>query len=351
MGGDGLPGEALFGDYIRGEEAVFRVDLPEGHYQGAVFLTDKSAEPVDHGPMEVIVLERFGERPILDSTVIRSGQAVAKRFNINMTGERYITFRLKFKAAPGAHFIVNALTFTRVEPHIAHVPVRRAEPGKRLDISASVTLPPAPNDEHALTSLGIITSNASTLAVPDKIVRVTLKTAADSDDFFSSRDMRVSDEDVYTATIPAGNVKTGKLCYFLEAEDSTGRVVRLPDAGAAFRSFEIDVTDDCSAPTMIHKPGGGHAPGEPLEIRVKAADDSSVDKVLLHFRPTRQTMEYTVLDMKREGDDYIATIPGSTITRDFDLMYYFEVFDIHENACLYPDPENAQPYFVTKINR
>ena len=125
-----FPPEALLGDFVRGSQpAVFRIDLPEGHYQGTVIVTDKSAQPTDHGPMTISVVERFGERPIIDRMVVRAGQTVIKRFNFNMIGERFSTFRLKFTADPSADYVVNALTITRVEPHIAHVPISTAKPG------------------------------------------------------------------------------------------------------------------------------------------------------------------------------------------------------------------------------
>ena len=139
--------------------------------------------------------------------------------------------------------------------------------------------------------------------------------------------------------------------YYLEAEDSTGRIVRLPEASAASPLFRVDVSTDREAPSVTHSPVATHAPGRPLEVRAQATDESAVSKVLLYYRQTRQTMEYTVLTMDRTPDGYAATIPGSAITKDFDLMYYFEAFDEHGNARLYPDPEKGPPYFVVKVER
>lgn len=347
-----LPGEALLGDFIQGsEEAVFRIDLPEGHYQGTVIVTDRTQNATHHGPMSVTIVERFGDRPIIDRKVVRSGQTVIKRFNINMTGERFTTFRIKFSADPDADYVVNALMFTRVEPHISHVPVHKAKPEQSIKISGCVTLPPPPNDEHPLTSLGIITSNASTLDVPSHVVRVTLKYKPERGDAFRPMDMSLSEDSVYTVSLPAEDVKTGEILYYFEAEDSTGRVVRLPKENAAQPYFFIDVTDDQTAPDVNHSAITMHSPGRPLEIRATVADESDVRKVLLHYRPIRQTMEYAVVTMDRQGEDYVATIPGRAITKDFDIMYYFEAFDEHGNACLYPDPDVTQPYFVVKVKR
>jgi hypothetical protein len=351
---EGLPGNALLGDYIQGTgDAVFRIDLPEGHYQVTVFATDRSPDPTDHGPMSITVVERFGDRPILKSEALRAGQTVIKRFNINMIGERFVNFRIRFSADPGADFIVNALMFTRVEPHIDHVPVRKANPDQDINISASVSLPPAPNDEYPLTSLGIITSNASTLAIPDDIVRVTLKYSTETANEFRSLDMRpsASGPPVYGASILAGVVKSGEIRYYLEAEDSTGHQVRLPSADAADPYFRIDVTRDRTAPAVRHSAITQQSPGQPLLIKAMVADESGISKVLLYYRPTRQTMEYSVVMMDGHGDEYTATIPGSMITKAYDIMYYIEAFDKHGNACLYPDPEVAQPYLVVKVER
>jgi hypothetical protein len=347
-----LPSEALLGDFIQGTQpAVFRVDLPEGHYQGTVIITDKRAKPVDHGPMTVSVVERFGDRPIIEREVVRAGQTVIKRFNFNMTGERFTTFRLKFSAEPGADFIVNAVLFTRVEPHIAHVPVSAALPGQDVPLSACVTVPPPPNDEHPLTSLGIITSNASTLAFPRNVARVTLKYMTGPAGVSRALEMRASAASDYTATLPAADVKAGTIIYSIEAEDSTGRIVRLPGDGSSVPGFRINVSSDQTPPVVKHAAVAECAPGKPLEIRASVTDASPVGKVLLYYRPTRQTMEYSVVAMDRNGSDYVATIPGTAISTDYDLMYYFEAFDELGNACLYPNPDVSQPYVVVKVRR
>jgi hypothetical protein len=346
------PGDALLGDFIQGSQpAVFRIDLPEGHYQGTVIITDKRAKAVDHGPMTVSVVERFGDRPIVEREIVKVGQTLIKRFNFNMVGERFTTFRLKFSADAGADYIVNAVMFTRVEPHIAHVPLLTARPGQEVNLTASVTLPPPPNDEHPLTSLGIITSNASTLEVPRGLARVTLKYAVDPNGASRSVDMQMAEAAAYSAALPAAEVKTGKIRYYFEAEDSTGRTVRLPRENAKQPYYQIDVTDDQAAPQIAHNPIAEHTPGQPLEIRASVTDASAIDKVLLYYRPTRQTMEYSVVTMERRGGEYFATIPGKAISAEFDLMYYFEAFDEHGNACLYPSPDVTQPYLVVKVRR
>jgi hypothetical protein len=347
-----LPEDALLGDFIRGNQpSVFRIDLPEGHYQGTVIITDRSASPADHGPMSVSVVERFGDRPIVERAVVRAGQVLVKSFNFNMTGERFTTFRLKFSADPGADYVVNAVLFTRVEPHIAHVPVATAKPGQDLTLTSSVTLPPPPNDEHPLTSLGIITSNASTLETPREMARVTLKYSFGPEGIYRSVNIKASEPPVYTATLPGAEVKAGKLRYYFEAVDSTGRLVRLPREDAPQPTFQTDVTDDRTAPIVTHSALAELVPGQPVEITANVTDESAVAKVILYYRPMRQTMEYSAITMDQKGTEFSATIPGQAISPDYDFMYYFEAFDEHGNATLFPNPDITQPYFVVKVKR
>ncbi len=347
-----LPGNALLGDFVQGTKpAVFRVDLPQGHYQGTVIITDQTPAPKDHGPMNVWVVERFGDRPLVEKEVVRAGQTIFKTFNFNMTGERFTTFRIKFGAEPGADYIVNAVLFTKVEPHIAHVPVNTAAPGKALRVSATVTVPAPPNDQHPLTSLGIITSNASTLPSPSGLARVTLKYGPSETGAFRSADMSAAASPVYAATLPGAEIKPGALHYYFEAVDSTGRLIRFPQENAPRPTFRIDVTDDATPPAVTHAPPAEFTPGRPAEIKVGVTDASAVAKVVLYYRPLRQTMEYSMVEMDKRGTEYAAVIPGQAITPDFDFMYYFEAFDEHGNAALTPSPDVTQPYFVVKVKR
>lgn len=346
-----FPPEALLGDFVRGSQpAVFRMDLPEGHYQAAVIMTDRSVKPADHGPLGLSVVERFGERPILTDVTVRAGDTLVTRFDFNMIGDRFSTFRLKLTAAPGADFILNAFTITRIEPHIAHVPLRRADPGAALRVAATVTLPPK-LPSAAKNSLSIARGTTSTVESPDRIVSVTLRYAVGDEPSYRAIDMRKIDEVTYEATVPERDVTVGSIRYHLEAVDSVGRIVRLPAASHLQPDFSIDVTDDGSAPSVEHTPVDHHAPGQPLEIRARVTDQSGVDRVLLRHRPTRQTMEYATVVMQRRGSDYVATIPGQAIDAAFDLLYYFEAIDTHGNGRFHPNPDVTQPYVVVKIRR
>lgn len=347
-----LPSRAMLSDFVQGEEpAVFRIDLPEGHYQATIILTDQRKTPADHGPMSVSVIERFGERPILIDQIVKKGETVIKRFNFNMVGSRYSNFRLKFSARPGANFILNGLTFTRIEPHIAHVPRRVAIPGQEIDIRATVTLPP-----QVLTpdknSLSIARGTTSTIEPPDKIVKVDLYYSTDRGNSFQKLEMKSGEAFIYTATIPGNSVKEGEVHYYMEAVDSIGQLIHDPPTKSGQDSYQIIVTSDRKPPRFSHDPVLEWDPGKPLEIRARVSDESGIDRVLLYYRPTRQAMQYLVETMaEMERGTYAAEIPGEIITTEFDLIYFFEAVDKKGNGIFYPDQDTKDPHLVVKIRR
>ncbi len=346
-----FPKEALLGDFIQGQKpAVFRIDLPEGLYQAAVFLTDRRAEATDHGPMTVSVIERFGERPIIADRLVRKGELVEARFNFNMVGNRFSTFRLKLSAAPGSDYIINALTITRLEPHIAHLPPRRTLPGKDVILKATVTLPPK-IVEPEKDSLSIARGTTSTVLPPETIEGVRLVYSSDGGKTDRTVEMLSQDGFIYQAVIPAGEVRTGEIRYHLEAEDSIGQVVSCPAALSGENFYRIDVSQDRTPPTVDHAPVRECDAGVPLEIQARVSDESALAKVLLYYRPTRQTMEYSVVVMTLKGGQYSAAIPGAAITKEYDMMYYIEAVDGHGNGLFFPNPDIEQPYIVVKVRR
>jgi hypothetical protein len=87
-------------------------------------------------------------------------------------------------------------------------------------------------------------------------------------------------------------------------------------------------------------------------VTAKVTDASRIERVLLYYRPTRQTMEYSILEMDPgKGNLYSAVIPGEALTTEFDLIYFFEVVDEFGNGAFYPDPDKEDPNIVVKIRR
>lgn len=347
-----IPAQALLSDFIQGTEpAVFRIDLPEGHYQAALVITDKSQHPVNHGPMSISVIERFGERPIIVNETIRKGKMLIKKFNFNMVGSRYSNFRLKLTAAPGADFILNGLTFTRIEPHIAHLPLRKGVPGKDLVFNATVTLP-----EQILmpdkNSLSIARGTTSTIDPPKKIERVTLFYSMDNGKSYLPLKMKEKDRMIYTTALPGESVHKGEIRYYIEAVDSIGQTIHYPKQKHVHNYFAIEITDDQAPPVITHIPAKEWNPGSPMEIKATVKDNSTIAKVLLHYRPTRQAQQYSIVTMSPKGNnEFRATIPGKAFTKEFDLMYYIEAVDEFGNGIFYPDPDVTDPQIVVKIRR
>ncbi len=346
-----IPEQVLLRDFIRGkDEAVFMLDLPEGHYQATLVMTDKSKNPRDHGPMNVAVIERFGERPILEGAVIKKGEMLVKRFNFNMVGSRYSNFRLKFSAGRGADFIINALTFTRIEPHIAHLPLRRALPGQELEFQATVTLP-----EQILmpvkNSLSIARGTTSTIDPPDKLERVRFFYSTDQGRTYQMQEMTAEDS-IYSAHIPGDKVQMGDIHYYMEATDSIGQTIHLPAKSRSTPFYTIRVSDDIDPPQVSHTRLEICDPGKSLQIDATVKDASAIAKVILYYRPTRQALEYSRVTMYPSGNDrYTGTIAGETITTEYDLLYFFEAVDEFGNGAFYPDPDKEDPQIVVKVRR
>lgn len=346
-----IPFRVLLSDFVRGTEpAVFNINLPEGHYQATVIITDQGPDPKDHGPMSVSVVERFGERPIIENQVVKRGDMIVKRFNFNMVGSRYSNFLLKLSAAQGADFILNGLTFTRIEPHIAHLPQRKAAPGQEIMIQATVTLPPQVL-QPVKDSLSIARGTTSTIEPPEKIERVHLFYSVNGGQSLQKVDMEKTDDFIYSAAIPKEAVQEGEILYYIEAVDSIGQSIQAPRRPRE-GNYRIKVTSDWTAPVVTHEPVPEWDPGKPLKIEAIVTDDSDVERVLLYYRPTRQAMEYLVKAMDPAGENlYSATIPGEIFTTEFDIIYFFEAVDEFGNGVFHPNQEKEDPHIVIKVRR
>jgi hypothetical protein len=73
----------------------------------------------------------------------------------------------------------------------------------------------------------------------------------------------------------------------------------------------------------------------------------------LRYRHLNQKEDYETLVMRREGTTgiYGASIPGSFITTQWNLMFYVEVVDNHGTGRIYPDLEHETPYVIEPVRR
>lgn len=209
----------------------------------------------------------------------------------------------------------------RNSPVIWHAPVRRALPGEEVLVRA-------------------------TAAGPNPIRSLRLK--AHSTDFQAELPFKPTGSFTFATRIPGQQVKAGTLRYHLEATDTAGKAVRLPqDSGY----FSIIVTQDEQPPEVVHQAITQGLPGQPLRITARVQDPSGVRWVRLRYRNVSQFEDYQTLSMEPtgEGDLYAGTLPGEALSPKWDLMYFFEVMDECGNGQIYPDLDKETPYIIVRL--
>jgi hypothetical protein len=217
---------------------------------------------------------------------------------------------------------VSEIRTTRVDPLIAHVPVRRLAPGENLVIRATVA------------GVGELRG-----------VRLTY---GDSRAGFRTVDLQSAGPWVYRAVVPAAELTDG-MEYFLEAQDQAGRLGRWPAAGRS----SIEITADTQPPRVHHTPVASAAAGQSLRIAAEVTDPAGVKWVRVRYRGVSQYQDYRTLEMlpTGHGHEFAAQIPGDQIGGAFDFMYFIEAMDRVGNGVIAPDMETETPYVVVKLRR
>jgi hypothetical protein len=201
---------------------------------------------------------------------------------------------------------------------IAHVPIHKVRPGKRLAIRATVSA-----------------------KEPVDSVRVGYRSGQGD---YAWVDMRQTEPSVYRTTIKAKDI-TARLNYLIEA--SCG------DKHAKTEPIAVTVTIDNKAPQVRHEHVTRAPAGKPLTITAQVSDVAGVKWVRLRYRNVTQFEDYKTLDMARTDADgkYKAIVPGQDIDAKWDFMYLIEVMDNNGNGAIYPNMENEAPYIVVKLDR
>jgi hypothetical protein len=200
---------------------------------------------------------------------------------------------------------------------IAHVPVRKALPGKRLSIRATVGA-----------------------REPADKVRLGYRNGQGD---YKWVDMKRNKPYVYFASIRAKDVTAG-LNYVIEAS--------LRSKHAKTGPIAVAVTADNKAPEVSHEHISEAPAGEPLTVTAHVDDASGVKWVRLRYRSVTQFQDYKTLEMTATGDsEYKAVVPAKDIDPEWDFMYLFEVMDDNGNGAIYPDMEKETPYIVVKLDR
>ena len=102
----------------------------------------------------------------------------------------------------------------------------------------------------------------------------------------------------------------------------------------------------------LHTPPAQFVPGAPFEVVLSIQEPAESPSARLYYRRVNQAERYQFAEMKPQGRDFRASIPGSYTASKYPLQYYFELRKKGaEQAWLYPGfaPDLANvPYFVVR---
>jgi hypothetical protein len=307
-----FPEKGTEGNLERANRQLFVLNVPDGRYQVHVAIHD---EKKSHGPMWIEV----NGVAYSDVFPVPAGQTVERTLETSSVDGK---LKVLFDHATSADWYASTMIVTRVDPVIAHVPVRRIAPGKDLVLRASVA------GASPISNLRVDYGNA-------------LRGWASADFACQAQLCR--------AVVPAAKI-TKDLSYFLEATDSSGRVATYPEDGRS-NPISVLVTADDTPPLLSHTPVRTAEPLQPLRIVAQVSDPSGIKWIRLRYRGMSQHQDFHTLAMLPTGrpKEYQAVIPGEDVDPHFDLMYFFEVMDNAGNGKIYPDLEKETPYVIVKI--
>lgn len=154
---------------------------------------------------------------------------------------------------------------------------------------------------------------------------VTLYYKNTNDVSYQSIQMSNTSGDLYSATIPGGDVATPGLDYYITATDGISTSSD-PSTNPSANPYQIAILPNV-APSITHTPVTALTVGNDIIIDATVVDNTnSLAEVDLYYRKigqlnyTRQTM------INNSGDNYTGTIPGSRITSD-GIEYYIYAYD------------------------
>jgi hypothetical protein len=122
-----------------------------------------------------------------------------------------------------------------------------------------------------------------------------------------------------------------------------------PGANAVLPPAQVNV----DPPLVALLPSLNHParPGEDLRVQARVTAPFGVRSINLRYRHLNQKEDYLTLPMAPDGrtDMYVASIPGSFITSQWNLMYYVEIVDNHGTGRIYPSFEHGTPYIIQPV--
>ena len=90
--------------------------------------------------------------------------------------------------------------------------------------------------------------------------------------------------------------------------------------------------------------------GEDIGIKIRTDDSQPVRKIILHYRPVNNKLDWHELDMEEKtAGEYEAIIPAQAALSPWDLMYYIEILSTEGGGWLWPSWEEGLPYNIVAI--
>ncbi|MBW7458182.1 hypothetical protein K0U00_29485, partial [Paenibacillus sepulcri] len=100
-----------------------------------------------------------------------------------------------------------------------------------------------------------------------------------------------------------------------------------------------------------HTPPAVFRKGEAVKLFLSVPEASAEWQIQLHYRHANQVESYQVTDMKREGEQYVASIPEGYTDTPYPIIYFFELRDGSGHAWLSPgfnETLSNQPYYLLR---
>ena len=112
---------------------------------------------------------------------------------------------------------------------------------------------------------------------------------------------------------------------------------------------------DVPAVDVVHEPPYGFRPGRPLALRIGDCGEAArVVAAKVRYRPMNQALSFSVLDMRRTDEGFVAELPPRDLTGEYQLAYAFELRDEGGAAWRHPGlgaTLTDQPYVVVRPQR
>jgi hypothetical protein len=336
----GLPRNALFADFVSGTKPfTFRVDLPMEAHRLTLIFSDLSEKPADHGPF--LAEYGSGRSPVPKEGIsVRAGKIVHAQADRNPRLNWYpYELVTVAPAREGADAILSGLVVSAMKPAVAHAPLRRVDPKKDAVFTCAITMPPEPDVSGGLTASSSGRLSAAVLAW-----------RTDASPEWRSQPLESKDGFLYSAVVAGGTLAGKRIEYAFQATDRSGHVVRLPEA-CDRGGFEARLSSDTTAPEIRHQPVLSAEPGRAITVRADVNDPEGVAVVRVYFRPLADDRPYECLELEKKGDQYVGTIPGESVTAEFEFIYFLEAVDEAGNGRFFPDWRTETPYFIIPVKR